>query len=214
MTNVDVIVPAYNEATSVADVVRVLKYVRGVGRVLVIDDGSKDDTAERAFNAGAEIIRHDPNRGKGQAMLTGVLHTTSDPVMFCDADLVGFRPDHVEALLQLSPHFDMVCGVRDYGRLGNPLQLIGPLITGERVIRRWVLNKLPARCWSGYAIETGINYVCDKNRATIAMAYMRGVQIRGKVKKSGVLKGLLGHVRMFNEIQRTKQALAECGECW
>jgi glycosyltransferase involved in cell wall biosynthesis len=69
---VAVILPAYREATRVAAVVKgCLKHVQ---KVLVVDDCSPDHTAARASEAGAEVIRHDSNRGKGAALKTGFAH--------------------------------------------------------------------------------------------------------------------------------------------
>ncbi len=69
MTGITAILPAYNEEISIGSVVlRTKKYV---DRVIVVDDGSKDHTAEVAQMAGAEVIRHPQNRGKGAALKTG-----------------------------------------------------------------------------------------------------------------------------------------------
>lgn len=67
--NVVVIIPAHNEARSIGSVV--VKARRYVDAVVVVDDGSKDDTAEVAADAGAILVRHRVNRGKGAALNTG-----------------------------------------------------------------------------------------------------------------------------------------------
>jgi glycosyltransferase involved in cell wall biosynthesis len=64
------LIPAYDAAASLAPVVAGARAV--VGTVLVVDDGSRDDTAAVAARAGAEVLRHERNRGKGAALLTGL----------------------------------------------------------------------------------------------------------------------------------------------
>lgn len=67
--NITVILPAYNEEVSIGSIVLLAR--RYADRVIVIDDGSSDRTAEIASNAGAEVIVHSPNKGKGMAFKTG-----------------------------------------------------------------------------------------------------------------------------------------------
>jgi glycosyltransferase involved in cell wall biosynthesis len=81
------VIPAYNEARHIAQVVTgVRSYLPDV---VVVDDGSKDDTAERAAQAGAHVIRHARNRGKGGALQTAFDHAEGrgyDAVIALDAD--------------------------------------------------------------------------------------------------------------------------------
>jgi len=67
--NITVILPAYNEEVSIGSIVLLAR--RYADRVIVVDDGSSDRTAEIASNAGAEVIVHSPNKGKGMAFKTG-----------------------------------------------------------------------------------------------------------------------------------------------
>ncbi len=82
-----VLIPAFNEEAAVGAVVKgALKYA---GRVLVVDDGSSDRTGRAAAAAGAEVIRHPENRGKGGALRTGLRALAgrgSDPVIVLDGD--------------------------------------------------------------------------------------------------------------------------------
>jgi len=68
--NVAALIPAFNEAGSIAEVVAGVR--KAVSHVIVVDDGSTDGTAERARAAGAEVIEHAVNRGKGEAVRTGI----------------------------------------------------------------------------------------------------------------------------------------------
>jgi len=66
------IIPAYQDEKHIGDIVRRTR--ERLDRVLVVDDGSSDQTAQRAHEAGAEVIVHDQNRGKGEAIKTGLGH--------------------------------------------------------------------------------------------------------------------------------------------
>ncbi|MBS0659460.1 MAG: glycosyltransferase family 2 protein [Verrucomicrobia bacterium] len=81
------LIPAYREERYIADVVQRCR--AQVGRVLVVDDGSGDRTGELAAQAGAELLRHDVNKGKGAAIKTGLRHLVADGVewiMLLDGD--------------------------------------------------------------------------------------------------------------------------------
>jgi glycosyltransferase involved in cell wall biosynthesis len=72
-----VIIPAYCESALIGDVIRGAK--RHLKRILVVDDGSPDNTAEVAAAEGAEVLRHDVNQGKGAALKTGLRHLLAEP---------------------------------------------------------------------------------------------------------------------------------------
>lgn len=204
----DAIVPAWNEGETVAGVIGALQS-SGLYRVTVVDDSSTDDTVARATQAGARVIRHTDNRGKAQAMRTGLAATASDPVGFFDADLRGFRPDHAVRFYRLAGiGYDMVCGLRD-GALWPTL--VGPLITGERVVRRWVMREIPETCMDGYLVEIGMNHAASRGRTVVFQ--MDGVHIKHSTEKFGMLGGLQKEWRMFSRIFQSQQALDDCGSC-
>lgn len=100
-----VIIPALNEAATIADVVgSVPTAVPGISRVevVVVDDGSSDDTAAKARAAGADVIRHATNRGVGVAFATGVraaLERGADVVVNMDGD-GQFNPQDIPRLIE------------------------------------------------------------------------------------------------------------------
>ena len=108
MASLWVLLPAYNEAANIADVVRRVLAVRIEGvevRALVVDDGSKDDTAQLAEGAGAEVVRHPKNRGVGAGFRTGrdhalaqgadyLLHMDSDGQVLPEEIPLVFAPVH------------------------------------------------------------------------------------------------------------------------
>jgi glycosyltransferase involved in cell wall biosynthesis len=96
------LVPAFNAAGSIAAVVRGTRAV--VPRVVVVDDGSGDGTAVAAEAAGAEVIRHDANQGKGAALLSGLRHLAAGGIaraLTLDAD-GQHLPDQIPVLLAAS----------------------------------------------------------------------------------------------------------------
>jgi glycosyltransferase involved in cell wall biosynthesis len=209
----EAIVPAYNEAPTVAGVVAALHASPSVARVLVVDDGSTDGTGAAAQAAGADVLTLTPNGGKGAAMRQGVAATTSEYVLFVDSDLIGLTPAHVGQLVAIADQgYDMVCGMQNYGGFGNAWQLVGPLITGQRVVRRSLLAAIPLDCWSGYAIETAMNAIAKRIGAKSACVLMENLSYKNKITKSGGFwNGMAGHAKMFRQIGRTLWALEVSG---
>nr|MDQ3747181.1 glycosyltransferase family 2 protein [Acidobacteriota bacterium] len=129
-TSLSIIIPAYNESARIGKSLReILSYLAeqsGGGEVIVVDDGSKDDTsrvAEEAFAAHARrgvegrVIRVEPNRGKGNAVRTGLLAARNTVAAFFDADLsmpVTETPKLVGPIR--SGQYDVVFGSRALDR--------------------------------------------------------------------------------------------------
>ena len=168
------LIPAHNEALSIARTVRAVRAVRGVTRVGVVDDGSKDDTALHAEDAGAKVIRMTGNAGKGAALEAGAKRVSdADIVLLLDGDLGDTAS---QAALLLGPvlageadmmiasfprptdkaGFGLVKGIARFGirRLGGPLETTAPL-SGQRAITRSCLATV--RPFSaGYGVEVGL----------------------------------------------------------
>jgi len=96
---VSVIIPAYNEEKTVAHVVKVVKSLDYISEVIVVDDGSMDQTSKFAEEAGAIIIHHIKNRGKGAAIKTGFKNSKGDIVVFLDADLKNLTKAQVSNII-------------------------------------------------------------------------------------------------------------------
>jgi glycosyltransferase involved in cell wall biosynthesis len=207
----DAIVPAHNEAPTIGSVVRALAASDIFGRVLVVNDGSTDATSRLAREAGAAVLDLHPNRGKAEAMLAGIGHSRGD-VAFFDADLIGLRPDHAARLAQhFAAGFDQACGLRDYGLL-NVAQTFGPVITGERFVRRWVLDEVPSTCWRGYAIETVINFIVDAAGGSTCLVPMDGVRVVHKAAPwTGQLAPLIRRLQHARTISAAERSLRQSG---
>ena len=116
-----VVIPAYNEADHIESTVAAVRAAlldAGVDdhEILVVDDGSVDDTITIAERAGATVVRQDRNRGKGAAVRRGVLASTGRSIVFTDADL-AYSPDLLpEVLASVEQGWDVVVGSRRHER--------------------------------------------------------------------------------------------------
>lgn len=212
--NVVSVVPAHQEEKTVGLVIDALRDSRVFQRIILVDDGSTDGTAEKARLAGAEVIQMPKNAGKGQAMRAGVSAAPeADVVAFFDADLIGLKPEHVQRMASFSrAGYDMVCGVRDYG-IFNAFHAVAPLITGQRFVSRKVLNAVPADCWKGYAIETAMNHAATAVGARTVLLVLPRVWSRQKASKVGFVAGYVNELKMLATIGNVQSRLDCDGTC-
>lgn len=112
---ISILIPAVNEAEIIADIIgRVCVTMDGLNRlyeILVIDDGSTDETALRAQNAGARVISHPYNIGNGAAVKTGIRQAKGDILVMMDGD-GQHNPEDIPKLLEKIGPYDMVVGAR------------------------------------------------------------------------------------------------------
>lgn len=202
---IDAVIPARDEAPTVAAVVAACRACRYVREVVVVDDGSGDDTAERALAAGAKVLRRPPaadgTGSKAAAMEAGVELSDADAILFVDADLLGLTAAHLDAICR--PYVDgraaMSLGVFDYG-IWNPLVLRFPPTSGERVLPRWVFEAVPPHKRQGYLIEIMLNEVVAEARMPFSAQVMQGVTHRTKRQKFGRVDGYRRSWRMFRAL--------------
>jgi glycosyltransferase involved in cell wall biosynthesis len=110
-TDVSIIIPAYNEAETIGDLVLKIKSIHPDFEVIVINDGSTDDTAAIAREAGAHVHSHPYNIGNGAAIKSGIRVANGDILVFMDAD-GQHDPKDIARLIENMPDYDMVVGAR------------------------------------------------------------------------------------------------------
>jgi len=108
-----VLIPAYEEESAIGALVEAVRALGSWKEILVVDDGSKDRTSERARAAGAAVIRHPYNKGNGAAVKTAVRAATGEFVLLLDAD-GQHPPEEIEKLMGKLPEFDLVVGARSF----------------------------------------------------------------------------------------------------
>ncbi len=110
---VTVVIPAYNEEKTIADVIHGVRQSVPKARILVIDDGSSDSTAQEAKNAGADVISHPLNKGNGAAVKTALRAISGGLIAIIDGD-GQHDPQYLPQLLSKLDRFDLVVGARSF----------------------------------------------------------------------------------------------------
>jgi glycosyltransferase involved in cell wall biosynthesis len=110
--NLSIILPCLNEAQSLQPVLTQLKTHYPDAEIIVVDDGSTDESAEIAAQAGAKVVRHPYSKGNGAAIKSGVRAAKGDYLVFMDAD-GQHDPQDIERLLaEFAQGYDMIVGAR------------------------------------------------------------------------------------------------------
>lgn len=121
---VTVVIPACNEAGAIAGVVAGLRDAGTWHEILVVDDGSSDETAARAREAGARVIRHPYNKGNGASVKTGLRAATGEYVLVIDGDGQHQPSDALRLVARLG-EYDLVVGARSAGTQAGSTRRVG-----------------------------------------------------------------------------------------
>jgi glycosyltransferase involved in cell wall biosynthesis len=170
---VTVLIPAYNEEDYIGSTIFGVRASGSADRIIVVDDGSTDDTAVVAARSGAEVLRIEGNRGKGYALNCGLERIKSGIVVFIDAD-VGQSAVEMQKLIApvVSGEADMTIGVLPPALRKGGFGLVRKLaytvvkrntgrelsagLSGQRAARREMLSAI-GPVPSGFAAEIGLN---------------------------------------------------------
>ncbi|MGZ8188701.1 MAG: glycosyltransferase family 2 protein [Methylosarcina sp.] len=138
---ISIVLPAKNEAASLKLLLPQIKEIFPSAEILVINDGSTDETAKVAAEEGARVISHPYSQGNGAAIKTGARHAAGDLLVFMDSD-GQHNPEDIPALLDLLNHgYDMVVGARNpkthaswFRRLANAFyNRLASIMTGHKI---------------------------------------------------------------------------------
>ncbi len=199
---ISVVIPAYNEENGIGSTLDKLQEVLNTQgnpfELLVIDDGSTDDTSKIAAQKGAIVIRHPYNIGNGAAVKTGLRQAKGDVIALLDAD-GQHTPEDLPKLLELIPQYDMVVGARSacshaswirywgnktYNRLTSYItgRKIEDLTSGFRVFKSSVIKKLIYLLPNGFSYPTTSTLAIIKTGHSLTYVPIKANQRQGKSK--------------------------------
>lgn len=222
--SISIVIPAMNEGATIAQVIQGVREQLPDAEIVVVDDASRDNTADVAEAAGARVIRRPYNIGNGAGVKTGVRAATGDVVVIIDAD-GQMNPADLPRLLHYIGLYDLVIGERDRSGQQNTLRWLGntalnrfgtylvgfemrDLTSGFRAFRRTVMlefvHLLPNRfSWSTTSAMAFAKAGYHIRFVPIEMRKRQAGQSTQKLMRNGVRFGLiiLRIVTLFNPLR-------------
>lgn len=222
------LIPAYNESLRVGDVItKALSYLP----VLVVDDGSTDNTKGVAEEAGARVLRQEPNRGKGMALKAGfgqAIETDFDAVVTLDAD-GQHDPAEIPKFIQAFREFqaDLIIGAREFKqmppirRLANWLgrrsfswamgQPIPDNQSGFRLISRRLMLAMLESHQEGFEFEVEMIVSCVQRGYLLKWVTIRTIYA-GESSHINPIKHLINYINLVLATRRTVRRSNKGGE--
>lgn len=203
---VSAIIPAYNEEKTVADVIRPLCKIPIITEIIVVSDGSTDDTVKVAREAGAKVVESEFNKGKGGAMMLGVERASSDIILFLDADLIGLTTQHVQQLLEpvLDGTAEMSVGIFEHGRLATDLaQFVAPFLSGQRAVTKSLLERIGNLELTRFGVEIALTKYVSEQDIKLSEVILKDLSHVTKEEKLGFVNGFRARMKMYWEIAKS-----------
>ena len=202
---VSAIIPAYNEAKYIGDVLKVLRDVEEITQIIVVSDGSTDHTVGEALKWGVQVIALRKNIGKGGALTIGLQYANEEIVLFLDADLLGLTVNHIQCLIKpiITKEAEMAIGVFENGRLvTDAAQALYPYLSGQRCIRKSCLAQIKDLAFSGFGAEAVLTHYAQRENMETVYVQLPKMSHVMKEEKMGLLKGFAARMKMYWEIAK------------
>ena len=209
MADLTIIICTFNEEKTICDVVKACRLYNETSEIIVIDDGSQDNTESLLLNLNKSIIfnyiKLPENRGKSFAMTTGIENAANEILLFFDADSTGIRREHFQDMLLpvRKDKADMVLGHTAATFINIKLTPFKSF-TGERVLlKKDLLPILDEIRNKRFGIETYINLYYQTHGKRIGYVYLEGLKTLNKYEKTTLIKATGQYFREGHEIAST-----------
>jgi LmbE family N-acetylglucosaminyl deacetylase len=208
------LVPALNEAGRIGRVLEVLRQVRCIDEIVVIDDGSVDAMLAEVRQAAQSdprlrIMINETNLGKGQSLFKAwramAAGSGAGYILMLDADLINLTPQHVLDLVQpvLDGACDMTMGLFKGGAWRTDAShWITPWLTGQRCLRTGLFDFISENAARGYGFETALTVAARRQGWTIRKVILHGVSHPPNENHRGVWRGVFNRACMYAQIVR------------
>ena len=195
---ISIIIPAYNEEKKIQDVIDDIKNTRINDEIIVVDDGSSDNTFELAKRTGVKVFRHSYNRGYGAAIKTGIRNASGDVVLFIDAD-GQHKAEDIEKVIEPIQNYDMVVGARSKGSVISNFRRSGKMFmkkyasylagkeipdlnSGLRAVKKDVALEFMHLYPNGFSLTTTITIACILSGYSVKYVPIETLERVGKSK--------------------------------
>lgn len=199
------IIPAYNEEKTIENVIECVKNVEMIDEIIVISDGSVDQTANISRSLDVSTIELKQNCGKGAALVTGIENSNGDILIFLDADLIGLNEKHIESLLfpVIKGETDMTIGLFKNGRFVTDIaQRVAPYLSGQRALKRNIIQDIDKLDMTRYGIDIAITKQAEKRHFRFSTVELEDLTHIMKEEKLGFSKGFTERIKMYWQIIR------------
>lgn len=202
---ISVIIAAYNEEPRIAEVLKIVEHHPLLDEIIVVNDGSKDNTSNIVKKFDVKLVENEHNMGKTLSVKNGIEHAKNELIMLLDADLKGLTTKAIEKLANpvLNGEVDWTLSLRKNS--GGIMKLLHmDWVSGERVVPKALLQD--PLIWSrpdvGYGLETLMNKSLLTAGKTFKSVYLESLVITKKAEKIGVLQGWIDEFKMVKQISR------------
>ena len=209
MDDLTIIICTFNEEKTICDVVKACRLYNERSEIIVVDDGSQDNTELLLQNLNKTIrfnyIKLAENRGKSYAMTIGIENAGNDILLFFDADSIGIRKEHFHDMLLpiMENKADMVLGHTAATFINVKLTPF-KAFTGERVLlKKDILPILDEIRNLRFGIETYINLYFQTHGKRISYVFLKGLRTLNKYEKTTLIKATRQYFSEGHEIAST-----------
>ena len=204
MKKISCVISALNEGPRIENVLGVVSNHPLIDEVIVVDDGSSDDTIQKVKNFQyVKVIEHKENKGKTCSMLDGCHHSEHGVILFLDGDLVHLTKKNISEIVNpvLNDSVDMSIGMI---RHDSCLHLIARIVghgaySGQRAMKKDIALKNLVEV-NGYAAEAILNQYVLKNNLHFNVVNWYNVKAISRVKEQGLIQCYLSYIKTFQEI--------------
>ena len=199
------IIPAYNEQLGIEGVLKAAVGHPLLTEILVVDDGSTDNTPLilDEWKGRVRVLTHSRNKGKKDAVQTGLLHASQPYILFLDADLVNLSTKDIDRLIKpvIENRTHLTLSLRKNSTMYCPYyKLLGiDFFTGERCGKKELFSEGYTMGPNGYSIELFFNEYILENKLRFLVVSIDASGL-SKPKKLGFIKGHVSQFKMMRDI--------------